>query len=152
MSIFDFFINHLHLKKIQDKTYVFCIIRKKWYPFTKEEGIRQYIIFFLKKVKKYRSYNIRVEVPFKINQLNKRLDILVILKDKPYIIIECKAPNILLTQKTFDQISRYNIKIQAPYLMVSNGIKNFIFQIDVYNKKFSFLNDLPMNDSSIIQK
>ncbi|WP_185849774.1 type I restriction enzyme HsdR N-terminal domain-containing protein [Blattabacterium cuenoti] len=152
MSVFDFFINHLHLKKIQNKTYVFCMIRKKWYPFTKEEGIRQYIIFFLKKVKKYRSSNIRVEVPFQINQLNKRLDILVILKDKPYIIIECKAPNILLTQKTFDQISRYNIKIQAPYLMVSNGIKNFVFQTDAYNKKFSFLNHLPMNDSSIIQK
>lgn len=145
MSVFFFFINHLHLKKIQKKTYVFCMIRKKWYPFTKEEAIRQYIIFFLKKVKKYRSSNILVEVPFQINQLNKRLDILVLLKKKPYILIECKAPNILLTQKTFDQISRYNKKIKAPYLMVSNGIKNFVFQTDEYNKKFSFLNDLPIN-------
>ncbi|WP_238785209.1 type I restriction enzyme HsdR N-terminal domain-containing protein [Blattabacterium cuenoti] len=123
------------------------MIRKKWYLFTKEEGIRQYIIFFLKKVKKYRSSNILVEVPFQINQFKKRLDILVLFKKKPYILIECKAPNILLTQKTFDQISRYNKKIKAPYLMVSNGIKNFVFQTDEYNKKFSFLNDLPMNDT-----
>ncbi|WP_185878423.1 type I restriction enzyme HsdR N-terminal domain-containing protein [Blattabacterium cuenoti] len=144
MSVFFFFINHLHLKKTKNKTYIFCMIRKKWYPFTKEEGIRQYIIFFLKKVKKCRSSNILVEVPFQINQLNKRLDILVLLKKKPYILIECKAPNILLTQKTFDQISRYNKKIKAPYLMVSNGIKNFVFQTDEHNKNFSFLNDLPI--------
>ncbi|MDR1804691.1 MAG: type I restriction enzyme HsdR N-terminal domain-containing protein [Flavobacteriales bacterium] len=143
MSFFDFFINHLHLKKIKNKIYIYCVIRKKNYSFTKEEVIRQYIIFLLKKVKNYKNSNILVEYPFKINKLNKRLDILVHLKEKPYIIIECKAPNVLLTQKTFDQISRYNKKIKAPYLMISNGIKNFIFQTDKNNKRFDFLNYIP---------
>ncbi|WP_185873824.1 type I restriction enzyme HsdR N-terminal domain-containing protein [Blattabacterium cuenoti] len=141
MSIFNFCINHLHLKKINNKIFIYCMIRKKFYSFTKEEITRQYIIFFLKKKKKYSS--IKVEFPFKINQLNKRLDILVFFRKKPYIIIECKAPNILLTQKTFDQISLYNKKIKAPYLMISNGIKNFIFQSNKYKKKYIYIKYIP---------
>ncbi|AWU39089.1 hypothetical protein CPU2_560 [Blattabacterium punctulatus CPU2] len=143
MYFFDFFSNHLHLKKIKNKTYIFCVIRKKFYSFTKEEVIRQYIIFLLKKVKNYKNSDIWVEHPFHINKLNKRLDILVHLNKKPHIIIECKAPNILLTQKIFDQISKYNKNIKAPYLMISNGIKNLVFKTDQYNKKFLFLNYIP---------
>ncbi|WP_185870484.1 type I restriction enzyme HsdR N-terminal domain-containing protein [Blattabacterium cuenoti] len=142
MSFFHFFLNYLHLKKIKKKTYIFCTIRKKFLSFTKEEVIRQYIIFLLKKVKNYKSSNIWVEVPFQINKLNKRLDLLVHL-EKPYLLIECKAPNVSLTQKTFNQIFHYNKKIKAPYLMVSNGIKSFIFQKNKYNKKFLFLNHIP---------
>ncbi|WP_185851553.1 type I restriction enzyme HsdR N-terminal domain-containing protein [Blattabacterium cuenoti] len=145
MSFFHFFLNYLHLKKIKNKTYIYCEIRKKFYSFTKEEVIRQYIIFLLKKVKNYKNSNIWVEVPFQINKLNKRLDLLVHLEKKPYILIECKAPNVSLTQRTFNQISYYNKKIKAPYLMISNGIKNFIFQTDTdkYKKKLIFLNYIP---------
>ncbi|WP_185856035.1 type I restriction enzyme HsdR N-terminal domain-containing protein [Blattabacterium cuenoti] len=143
MSFFYFFLNYLHLKKVKNKTYIYCVIRKKFYTLTQEEVIRQYIIFLLKKVKNYKNSNLKVEIPFQINKLNKRLDLLVHLKERPYILIECKAPNISITQKTFNQISYYNKKIKAPYLMVSNGIKSFIFQVDKYTKKFLFLNHIP---------
>lgn len=144
MHNLNFFIkSYLHLKKIKNRIYIFCVIRRKFYLFTQEEVIRQYIIFLLKKVKNYKNSNIWVEYPFKINQLNKRLDILVQLNKKPHILIECKTPKIPITQKTFDQISIYNKTIKAPFLMVSNGIKNFIFKVDKYNKKFSFLKHIP---------
>ncbi|WP_317167992.1 type I restriction enzyme HsdR N-terminal domain-containing protein [Blattabacterium cuenoti] len=120
------------------------MIRRKFFSFTKEEATRQYIIFLLKKMKNYKNFNFKVEVPFRIHNLNKRLDILVSLqKNKPYIIIECKAPNIEITQKTFDQISRYNKIIKSPYLMISNGIQNLFFQIDKTQKKFIFLRKIP---------
>ncbi|WP_185849203.1 type I restriction enzyme HsdR N-terminal domain-containing protein [Blattabacterium cuenoti] len=144
MHYLNFFIKrHLHLKKIKNRIYIFCVIRKKFYLFSQEEVIRQYIIFLLKKVKNYKNSNIWVEYPFKINKLNKRLDILVQFNQKPHILIECKTPKIPITQKTFDQISIYNKIIKAPFLMVSNGIKNFIFQVDKYKKKFSFLKHIP---------
>ncbi|WP_185857932.1 type I restriction enzyme HsdR N-terminal domain-containing protein [Blattabacterium cuenoti] len=140
----NFFIKkHLYLKDIKNRTHIFCVIREKFYLFTQEEVIRQYIIFSLKKVKNYNNSNIWVEYPFKINKLNKRLDILVQENNKPHILIECKTPKIPITQKTFDQVSIYNQTIKAPFLMVSNGIKNFIFKIDKYKKKFSFLNHIP---------
>ncbi|WP_341653686.1 type I restriction enzyme HsdR N-terminal domain-containing protein [Blattabacterium cuenoti] len=144
MHDLNFFIEkHLYLKKIKNRIHIFCVIRKKFYFFTQEEVIRQYIIFLLKKIKNYKNSNIWVEYPFKINKLNKRIDILVQFKKKPHILIECKNPKIPITQKTFDQISIYNKTIKAPFLMISNGIKNFIFQIDKYKKNFSFLKQIP---------
>ncbi|WP_185852126.1 type I restriction enzyme HsdR N-terminal domain-containing protein [Blattabacterium cuenoti] len=144
MHYLNFFIKrHLRLKKMRNRTYIFCVIRNKFYFLTQEEVIRQYIIFLLKKIKNYKNSNIWVEYPLKINKLNKRLDILVQFNKKPHILIECKIPKISITQKTFDQISIYNQTIKAPFLMVSNGIKNFIFQVDKYKKKFSFLKHIP---------
>ncbi|BBA17496.1 type I restriction enzyme HsdR N-terminal domain-containing protein [Blattabacterium cuenoti] len=144
MRDINFFIDkHLHLKKIKNRIHIFCVIRKKFYLFTQEEVIRQYIIFLLKKIKNYKNSNIWVEYPFKINKLNKRIDILVQVQKKPHILIECKTPKISITQKTFDQISIYNKTIKAPFLMISNGIKNFIFQIDKNKKQFFFLRKIP---------
>ncbi|AFJ91007.1 type I restriction enzyme HsdR N-terminal domain-containing protein [Blattabacterium sp. (Blaberus giganteus)] len=144
MYCLNFFIEkHLLLKKVKNRIHVFCVIRKRFYLFTQEEMIRQYIIFLLKQVKNYKNSNIWVEYPLKINKLNKRLDILVQFNKEPHILIECKTPKIPITQKTFDQISIYNKTIKAPFLMISNGIKNFIFQVDKSNKKFSFLKYIP---------
>ncbi|WP_185859293.1 type I restriction enzyme HsdR N-terminal domain-containing protein [Blattabacterium cuenoti] len=144
MHFFNFFVKkHLHLNRIKKKIYIFCSIRKKFYSFTHEEVTRQYIIFLLKKVKNYKNSNIWIEFPLQINKLNKRIDILVLLNEKPHILIECKAPKISITQKVFDQISIYNSVVQAPFLMISNGIKIFIFQVDSYKKKFSFLKKIP---------
>ncbi|WP_341656264.1 type I restriction enzyme HsdR N-terminal domain-containing protein [Blattabacterium cuenoti] len=131
------------MKKMKNRIHIFCVIRKKFYLFTQEEVIRQYIIFLLKKIKNYKNSNIWVEYPFKINKLKKRIDILVQVQRKPHILIECKNPKIPITQKTFDQISIYNKTIKAPFLMISNGIKNFIFQVDKYKKNFSFLKQIP---------
>ncbi len=128
---------------MKNRIHIFCVIRKKFYLFTQEEVIRQYIIFLLKKIKNYKNSNIWVEYPFKINKLKKRIDILVQVQRKPHILIECKNPKIPITQKTFDQISIYNKTIKAPFLMISNGIKNFIFQVDKYKKNFSFLKQIP---------
>ncbi|QIK16464.1 type I restriction enzyme HsdR N-terminal domain-containing protein [Blattabacterium sp. DPU] len=144
MHYLNFFIRrHLHLKMIKNRIHIFCVIRKKFYLFTQEEVIRQYIIFLLKKIKNYQNSNIWVEHPLKVNKLNKRLDILVQFHKKPHILIECKTPKIPITQKTFDQISIYNKIIKAPFLMVSNGVNNFIFKIDKYKRKFLFLKYIP---------
>ncbi|WP_185862119.1 type I restriction enzyme HsdR N-terminal domain-containing protein [Blattabacterium cuenoti] len=144
MYIFNLFIKkYLHCNQIKNRTYIFCTIRKKFYLFNHEEVTRQYIIFLLKKIKNYKNSNIWVEYPFQINKLNKRLDILVQFNHIPHILIECKSPKIPITQKTFDQISIYNSVIKAPFLMVSNGIKNFIFKVDKHKKKFFFIKKIP---------
>ncbi|WP_317168662.1 type I restriction enzyme HsdR N-terminal domain-containing protein [Blattabacterium cuenoti] len=131
------------LIKRSNKIQIFCAIRKKFYSFTQEEIIRQYVIFLLKKIKNYKEKNILVEFPLKINKLKKRIDILVQINSNPYIIIECKSPKKSIQQKVFDQISLYNSVIKAPYLMISNGIENFIFQVDEQKKTFSFLKKIP---------
>ena len=59
-------------------------------------------------------------------------------------IVECKAPEVKITQKTFDQIARYNLKLQVPYLWVSNGKTNFVCHVDLSNQKVHFLETLPI--------
>ena len=60
-----------------------------------------------------------------------------------YLLIECKAPEVKITQETFDQIARYNLKLKAQYLMVTNGLNHYFCQMDFENEKYIFLEELP---------
>ncbi|WP_238785644.1 type I restriction enzyme HsdR N-terminal domain-containing protein [Blattabacterium cuenoti] len=142
----NFFIkNHLILKKINKKVYIYCTIRKKFFLFKKEEVVRQYIIFLLKKVKKYKEKNIVVEFSIYINKYlcKKRIDILVKSNNNPYILIECKSLYTTINKKTFDQILIYNKYIKSPFLMISNGLKSYILKTNKQQKIISSLNFIP---------
>ncbi len=143
MKNLNFFIKkHLIIKKIKNNIYIFCIIRKKFISFNKEEVVRQYIIFILKN-KNYKDSNFCLEFPIYKNGKLFFLDMLIKKNNLPYIIIECKSPLININQKTFDQISIYNKIINSPYLMISNGIQHFIFKLNKYKKKFFFIKFIP---------
>jgi hypothetical protein len=87
---------------------------------------------------------IAVEKQLTINTLIKRFDILVFnKKGLPQLIIECKAPSIKITQETFDQIARYNLKLNTNYLMVTNGLQHYFCKLDHENKQYKFLKDIP---------
>ena len=132
------------LKSSENKTLIFDIIRKKYVILTPEEWVRQHVVHFLLKEKSYPISLIAVEKQIKINKRVKRTDIVVYNKQgTPEILIECKAPNIKITQTTFDQIARYNLTANSNYLMVTNGLANYICQIDKNNKTYIFLEDFP---------
>jgi hypothetical protein len=57
--------------------------------------------------------------------------------------VECKAPEVKITQSTFDQIARYNMTLNADYLMVTNGLNHYFCKMDYENEKYDFLADLP---------
>lgn len=75
--------------------------------------------------------------------MKKRADIIVFKKEKPFIIVECKAPSVQITQKTFDQIARYNLQLDASFLMVSNGMNHYFCKMDFKNRRYIFLKELP---------
>jgi hypothetical protein len=58
-------------------------------------------------------------------------------------LIECKAPEVSISQQTFDQIARYNLVLNAEYLMVTNGVNHYFCQMDFENEKYVFLKELP---------
>ena len=60
-----------------------------------------------------------------------------------FLMVECKAPKITINQATFDQIARYNLKINALYLMVTNGINHYYCQMDFEKEQYTFLQDIP---------
>ena len=112
--------------------------------FRSEEWVRQHIIHFLIEEKKYPISLIAVEKQLIINNLTKRTDILVFnTNGLPHIIVECKAPSIPIKQDTFDQIARYNLKLNANYLFVTNGLKHFYCKMDFTNEEYVFLENIP---------
>jgi len=132
------------IKSKENKQHIFDIIRKKDVVLTPEEWVRQHILHFLIDVKGYPKSIIAVEKQLIINTLKRRFDILIFnTKGLPEIIIECKAPKVKITQETFNQIARYNSNLNANYLMVSNGLEHYFCKMDIKNKQYIFLKDLP---------
>ena len=102
------------LKKIGQKRFIFDHIRKKYVKLTAEEWVRQNCIMYLIKEKKFKKKLISIEKKIELNYLTKRFDILCYDNEGSCILlVECKAPNIKINQKSFDQILSYNNVIKA---------------------------------------
>ncbi len=126
------------------KTKIFDDIRKRFIILTPEEWVRQNIIRFLIEERAFPKGLIAVEKEIIVNQLKKRPDILVYRNNgTPLFMVECKAPEVAISQATFDQAANYNIKLKLPYLMVTNGIQHYCASINFENKSFQFLKQIP---------
>ena len=131
-------------KNSENKVSIFDEIRKKFILLTPEEWVRQHVVQFLLQDKKYPKSYINVEKLIKINDLSKRYDGVVFqLNGEIFLLIECKAPEVQISQQTFDQIARYNLVLKAKYLMVTNGLNHYFCQMDFENEKYVFLKELP---------
>ena len=131
-------------KNSENKVSIFDEIRKKFILLTPEEWVRQHVVQFLLQDKKYPKSYINVEKLIKINNLSKRYDGVVFQPNgEIFLLIECKAPEVAISQQTFDQIARYNLVLKAKYLMVTNGLNHYFCQMDFKNEKYVFLKELP---------
>ena len=132
------------IKREEAKTLIFDGIRKKYVVLTPEEWVRQNFIKFLKAEKKYPESLMAVEKQIKVNGNPRRFDLLIYSrKGQPNLIVEFKAPNIKITQETFDQVVRYNMVLRVEYVVVTNGLQHFACQIDYEKNSYSFLKDIP---------
>lgn len=132
-------------KNTENKVSIFDVIRKKFVILQPEEWVRQHCIHYLISHKNYPISLINIEKELTINDLKKRYDIVVFNTDGSiFLIVECKAPKITINQATFDQIARYNLALNANYLMVTNGINHYYCQMDIEAKKYQFLKDIPV--------
>jgi hypothetical protein len=132
------------LKSNENKTLIFDRLRKKYVVLTPEEWVRQHFVCFLQQEKKYPASLIAIEKQLTIHQLKKRTDIVIFSSQGvPHIIVECKAPHIKITQDTFDQIARYNLKLKASFLIVTNGLEHYYCKLDTENECYIFLRDIP---------
>jgi hypothetical protein len=131
-------------KNSENKVAIFDEIRKKFILLTPEEWVRQHTVKFLLQDKKYPKSYLNVEKLIKVNDLKKRYDVVVFQPDGGiYLLIECKAPEVKITQDTFDQIARYNLTLNANYLMVTNGLNHYFCQMDFEKETYIFLKELP---------
>ncbi|MEW7278905.1 type I restriction enzyme HsdR N-terminal domain-containing protein [Aquimarina sp. 2201CG1-2-11] len=131
-------------KSSENKVSIFDRIRKKFFILTPEEWVRQHTLQYLIEEKKYPESLINVEKLVKVNDLNKRYDIIIYNPDGSiHLIVECKSANVKITQETFDQIARYNLALDADYLMITNGINHYYCQMNYTDNCYVFLKDIP---------
>ena len=143
----NFPLYQIPLKNKENKTLVFDSIRKKWLKLVPEEWVRLNCIeFLINEIKISRSL-ISVEKEFKLNNLKKRFDIVVFnKKGEIYLLVECKAPNVKISQSVFNQITKYNLVLKSKFLMISNGINHYFFVMNFKSQKIQFLKELPSYD------
>ena len=144
---------NFRFKNSENKVSIFDTIRKKFMLLTPEEWVRQNTIQFLLQEKNYPKSYLNIEKLIKINDITKRYDIVVFQPDGTiFLLIECKAPEVKITQETFDQIARYNLALKAQYLMVTNGLNHYFCQMDFENEEYVFLEELPAFSNNQITK
>lgn len=126
------------------KNTIFDVIRRRYVALTPEEWVRQHFVHFLLACKGYPQALLANEVQVQLNGTKKRCDTVLYRRDlTARMIVEYKAPDIEITQKVFDQITRYNMVLRVDYLIVSNGISHYCCRIDYANNTYAFLPDIP---------
>lgn len=131
-------------KSSENNTLIFDPVRKKFVILTPEEWVRQHVVAFLVQEKEFPLALINVEKEIKVHRTKKRYDIIAFRNDGSLaLIVECKAPNVSISQETFDQIARYNLALEAQFLMVTNGLDHYYCTQDHEGKTYKFLREIP---------
>jgi hypothetical protein len=131
------------IKEVLSAHHIFDIIRKKYVVLTPEEWVRQHVVRFLINEKKYAQGLMQLETTVKFNRMNIRCDILLYTKElQPFMLVECKAPGIEITQAAFDQIARYNMPLKVKYLMVTNGLSHYYCLMDYEKNTYTFIKEM----------
>lgn len=120
---------------------IFDCIRKKFVELSPEEWVRQNLISYLIYHKHYPASLFSVETGLSLNKTQKRTDVIVYNKDKQIsILVECKAPNIMIDKNVAEQALRYNLVHNAEFVVLTNGIVHVYYQI--FGGKPKQINDI----------
>lgn len=117
------------MKEVDDEKYIWDSLRKKWLLLTPEEWVRRHTIAWLVAHKGIPELRISQEYPVNVNGQRQRADIVVIDESaKPYLLVECKAPEITIDNEVAMQAMRYNAIVGARYVVLTNGKKIFCYE------------------------
>lgn len=132
-------------KKGNDGLVILDTLRKRWVALTPEEWVRQNFVRYLIEDREFPAALMNNEISLTQNGIKRRCDTLVANRQGlPLVIVEYKAPTIEISQKTFDQIVRYNMVLRAQYLIVTNGMRHYCCKIDYENNSYAFLQEIPL--------
>lgn len=162
---------HIRFKEEGKNKWIYDAVRKKWVAFkyiiekkeldevigvkaTKlitviqyEELVRQLLIQYLIREKGYPLAKIALEggVKTKKNQGRGRYDLFVFDSDmKPFLMVECKGPEVGLTSEVSGQIHGYDYyNIQAACLAMVNGREAICYEKNEQTGKPEYLIGIP---------
>lgn len=96
--------------------------RGVWLRLTPEEEVRRRVVRHLVERLGMPLTHIVEEYPVRLNSQPQRADVVAVdRKLKPFLVVECKAPEVAINQSVIDQVVRYNSVIGARQVVVTNG-------------------------------
>ena len=133
------------LKEVDGQLLIWDGIRKKYLVLTPEEWVRQHWIHYLVSELNYPKGLFSLEKGMKYNQLQKRTDIFVLdTFGEPYLLVECKAPKVKISQKTMEQAAMYHKELKSRFLILSNGINHVSLEWDFNELRFDQIQKFPV--------
>lgn len=119
-------------------------LRKKYVLLTPEEWVRQHFIAYLIDHLEYPEGRMASEFTVDYNGMKKRCDVVAFDENlQPFLIVECKAVSIEISENTFYQIARYASTLKAKLLILTNGLNHYCAKIDVAENKLIYLESIP---------
>lgn len=141
---FTFLRQHLVFRKAGGMVYIYDPVRRKYLVQTPEELVRQLVLQYLHRELGYPLGLLSVEKSVKVNEMPRRFDILAFDKsNRPFLLVECKAPQVRITAGSFFQSSAYNTTLQVPFMLVTNGLEIYCCSMDYGNRSYAFLSEIP---------
>lgn len=145
MQVLNYPTFKFRFKNRENKIHIFDEIRKKFVLLTPEEWVRQHCLHFLIYHKGYPVTLIQMEKEIKLNGLSRRYDLVVFEPDGQIrLAVECKRPEVKITQEVFDQLARYNLILKAPLLFLTNGLEHYVAEVNQKEQRYRFLPELPL--------
>jgi len=132
------------IKEHKGKKLIFDGFRRRWVMLTPEEWVRQNFARYLTEIKHFPASLVVIERSLRINQHDFRSDIVLFARTGiPIVVVECKAPEMKISQDVFDQIARYNMELRVSYLIVTNGLSHYCCRFDPGELTYTFLSEIP---------
>lgn len=133
---------HLELTEIEAKKYVFDPVRKKKYQALPEELVRQTWIKYLNLEYNISTSSLGVEKQFEVLHKVRRYDLVYYTKGVPFVLFEFKSFKQRINQKTCFQIASYNLQLAVPYLVLSNGLQSYAFEVNHLTEEIKEIHSL----------
>jgi len=137
----------LRKKIINGKCNVFDRFRQKWVACTPEEEVRQCFCNYLVENKNYPAISITNESVLYLNGTARRCDTIIHKGLKPVVLIEFKAPDVVINSDVMNQALSYNSELKARYVILTNSKSIFCIEFDFEKSSHKFLSDIPSYDT-----
>jgi type I site-specific restriction endonuclease len=121
---YEFSIRH-----VEGQDQIFDPVRKQYVALTPEEWVRQHVIRYLLVEKEVPAGLLSVESTISLFKTKKRYDLAAFNRSgKPLLVVECKSPEMRINQSVVDQVTRYNLTLQAAYIFITNGLVHIFLE------------------------
>lgn len=112
-----------------------CAVRAKWVLLEPEEWVRQHVIQALVS-SGWPVARMQLELPVRFGAVDGRVDIACFDRSgRIALAAEVKAPEVPLDQKVADQLARYDLALDCPWLLMSNGLRTAAWYRSVNGKR-----------------